>query len=75
MLFSFLGGGLGERLFEGGHLLTFPTYRVGAYSRRVLIRGWVVNRVKFNMVAKADREADFPSVFSMDFNSVHKHFR
>ena len=26
-------GGAGGRLFEAGRLLTFPTYRVGAYSR------------------------------------------
>ena len=32
-------------LFEAGHLLTFPTYRVGAYSRWALIRGWALNRI------------------------------
>ena len=26
-------GGGGGRLFEAGRFLTFPTYRVGAYSR------------------------------------------
>ena len=40
-----MGGG---RLFEAGHLLTFPTYRVGADSRWALIRGWALNRI--NMV-------------------------
>ena len=35
----FLGGGGGGRLLEAGRLLTFPTYRVGAYSRWALIRG------------------------------------
>lgn len=32
-------------LFEAGYryLLTFRPYRMGAYSRRVLIWGWVVN--------------------------------
>ena len=30
-------------LVEAGYLLTFRPYRMGAYSRRVLIRGWVVN--------------------------------
>ena len=29
----------------GGRLLTFPTERVGAYSRWVLIRGWALNRI------------------------------
>ena len=37
--FSFLGGGSG-RLYKTGYLLTFPTYRVGAYSR------WALNRIK-----------------------------
>ena len=27
-----MGGGGGGRLFEARRLLTFPTYRVGAYS-------------------------------------------
>ena len=34
--FSYLQG---RRLFEAGRLITFPTYRVGAYSRWALIRG------------------------------------
>ena len=42
-LFSFFGGD--GRLFEAGRLLTFPTYRVGAYSRWALIRGWAFNRI------------------------------
>ena len=33
------GGGRGRRLFEAGRLLTFPTYRVGAYSR------WALNEI------------------------------
>ena len=39
-LFLFLGGGGGGggRLFEAGRLLTFLTYRVGAYSRWALIQ-------------------------------------
>ena len=41
----FLGGGGGGCLFEAGHLLTFPTYRVGAYSRWALFRGWALNRI------------------------------
>ena len=31
--------GEGGRLFEAGRLLTLSTFRVGAYSRRALIRG------------------------------------
>ena len=47
-IFFFLGGGGvdgGGRLFEAGRLLTFPTFRVGAYSRWALIRGWALNRI------------------------------
>ena len=47
--FFFWGGGVGGGcLFEAGCLLTFPTYRVGIYSRWALIRGWALNRI--NMV-------------------------
>ena len=34
--------------FYARHLLTFRPYRMGAYSKRVLIPGWVVNLI--NMV-------------------------
>ena len=40
-----MGGGGCGRLFEAGRLLTFPTYRVGDYSRWALIRGWALNRI------------------------------
>ena len=39
---------MGGRLFEGGLLLTFWAFRVGAYSRKALIRRWAVNQT--NMV-------------------------
>ena len=32
--------GWGVRLFEAGRLLTFSAFRMGAYSRLALIRGW-----------------------------------
>ena len=35
----------GERLFEAGRLLTFPAFRIGAYSRWALIRGWALIRI------------------------------
>ena len=40
--FFFLSGVGSGRLFEAGRLLTFPTCRVGAYSRWALIRGWAL---------------------------------
>ena len=33
------------RLFEAGRLLTFSTFRMGAYSRWALIRGWAPVRI------------------------------
>ena len=37
-------GGSG-RLFEAGRLLTFSAFRMGAYSRWALIRGWALIRI------------------------------
>ena len=42
----------GGRLFEAGRLLTFSAFRMGAYSRWALIRGWVLIRI--NTVYRAD---------------------
>ena len=38
-------GGGGRRLFEAGRLLTFSAFRMGAYSRWALIRGWALIRI------------------------------
>ena len=40
-----MGGGGGGRLFEAGRLLTFSAFRMGAYSRWALIRGWALIRI------------------------------
>ena len=37
--------GGGGRLFEAGRLLTFSTFRMGAYSRWALIRSWALIRI------------------------------
>ena len=37
-----MGGGVGG---GGGRLLTFPAFRMGAYSRWALIRGWALIRI------------------------------
>ena len=37
--------GCGGRLFEVGRLLTFSAFRMGAYSRWALIRGWALIRI------------------------------
>ena len=43
--FFSVGWGWGGRLFEAGRLLTFSAFRMGAYSRRALIRDWVLIRI------------------------------
>ena len=35
----------GGCLFEAGRLLTFSAFRMGAYSRWALIRGWALIRI------------------------------
>ena len=40
-----VGGRWGGRLFEAGCLLTFSAFRMGAYSRWALIRGWALIRI------------------------------
>jgi len=43
------GSGRGGRLFEAGCLLTFSAFRMGAYSRWTLIRGWAPIHDKYGM--------------------------
>ena len=45
---SLIGKRRGGRLFEARHLLTFSAFRMGAYSRWVLIRSW--ERIRINTV-------------------------
>ena len=47
LLLEFLweGVGWGGRLFEAGRLLTFSAFRMGAYSKWALIRGWALIRI------------------------------
>ena len=47
LLLEFLweGVGWGGRLFEAGRLLTFSAFRMGAYSRWALIRGWALIQI------------------------------
>ena len=45
LIWVWLGEGGGGRLFEAGRLLTFSAFRMGAYSRWALIRGWVLIRI------------------------------
>ena len=45
LIWVWLGGGGGGRLLEAGRLLTFSAFRMGAYSRWALIRGWALIRI------------------------------
>ena len=46
--------GWGGRLLEAGRLLTFSAFRMGAYSRWTLIRGWALIRINTVHVAKVE---------------------
>ena len=47
------GRGTGSgRLFEPGRLLTFSAFRMGAYSRWALIRGWALIRINTVLVSQ-----------------------
>ena len=35
----------GECLFEAAHVVTFSAFKMGAYSRWALIRGWALIRI------------------------------
>ena len=41
---------MGGRLFKAGCLSTFSAFRMGAYSRWALIRGWALNRINTVLV-------------------------
>ena len=45
VLIQFLGGVRGKGVGWGGRLLTFSAFRMGAYSRWALIRGWALIRI------------------------------
>ena len=45
--------GCGGRLFEPGRLLTFSAFRMGAYSRWALIRGYALIRI--NTVSRINK--------------------
>ena len=47
-----VGGRWGGHLFEAGHLVTFPAFRMGAYSRWALIQGWALIRINTVVIKK-----------------------
>ena len=53
---------MGAGLFEAGRLISFPTFRVGAYSRWALIRGWALNRI--NTVLPQSNEFAYVNITS-----------
>ena len=71
-VFFFGGGGGyvgGGRLFQAGHLLTFPSFRVGAYSRRAL-------KIKTMLIKHSSRrkrvKRSFASFFSCNLLKLFK---
>ena len=66
-----MGGGGGGRLFEAGRLLTFSAFRMGAYSRWALIRGWALIRI--NTVFKFSASAiSFGRLFHLSIMRIKK---
>ena len=51
------------RLFEAGRLLTFSAFRMGAYSRWALTRGWAPIRINTVCWKKRSREMFFSLTF------------
>ena len=54
--FSLIGRRRGGRLFEAERLLTFSAFRMGAYSRWAVIRGWALIRMNTVTFLYADPE-------------------
>ena len=51
-----MGGRWGGRLLKAGRLLTFSTFRMGAYLRWALTRGWLLIRI--NTVCQIQLQAE-----------------
>ena len=60
-----MGGGGAGRLFEAGRLLTFSTFRMGAYSRWALIRINTVTLQDINTTPEELRLVSADSSFSL----------
>ena len=73
------GWGRGGRLFEAGRLLTFSSFRMGAYSRWALIRGWAriqINTVCLRVLKEGNqRRFDSYSVRNSILITSHSDFR
>ena len=50
--------GSGREVGWGGRVLTFPAFRMGAYSRWALIRGWALIRINTVYPLARSREYD-----------------
>ena len=56
LIWVWLGGRGGGCLFEAGRLLTFSAFRMGAYSRWALMRGWALIRINTVTLPDPDLE-------------------
>ena len=52
----------GGRLIEAGRLLTFSAFRMGAYSRWALIRGWALIRINTVFYNIRDKKSMVPAL-------------
>ena len=71
-----MGGrwGGGECLFEAGHLLNLSAFRMGAYSRWALIRGWVLIRINTVISSHVGGHVDLLAQEHFTFNIYIFHF-
>ena len=65
------GGGL---LFEAGRLLNLSAFRMGAYSRWALIRGWALIRINTVISGHVGGHVDLLAQGHFTFNIYIFHF-
>ena len=75
---SLIGRRRGGRLFEAGRLLTFSAFKMGAYSRWALIRGWAlirINTVRRTGLGWKQRGAERRLLFSVAKRGMKNKFK
>ena len=68
---SLIGGRRGGRLFEAGRLLTFSAFRMGAYSRWALIRGWALIRINTVIIVLVQYTQPYDRTEAFAHNHCH----
>ena len=71
---SGMEGGGGGPLFEAGRLLNLSAFRMGAYSRWALIRGWALIRINTVISGHVGGHVDLLAQGHFTFNIYICHF-